>query len=247
MHPFRHREPEVVAPSVENTIASLKNVTKAYAGLVVVKNLSLDVNLGEFAILTGHSGSGKTTALGLLGAFTKPTEGEVVLFGQSLNQLKPKEVNRIKRGHLGICFQNALLDGSFTVADVIRQTPGANDIDVQDEQIHALAKRFGMANKVNQYCTPLSGGEKMRVAMMRAMVSKPDLILLDEPIGSIDDKGKHSVLELIREVVDQDQTTVLMVSHDPDITRRYVDRELMMADGQLVGVNDYTGIGNHAA
>lgn len=221
------------------SIASLRNVTKRYAGTVAVDGVSLDVNLGEFVILTGHSGSGKSTVLSMLEGEVKPDEGEVILFGQSLKNLKDKQIEKIKKGHIGIGFQDALLDRSHTVANVVKQTSFANHIRIDNSKVVNLAERFGMLDKLMAETGGLSGGEQMRVAMMRALAPSPDLILLDEPTGAVDTKGKIGALRVLREIMLEEQATVVMVTHDPDIARDYADREYVLESGHLIDMRVY--------
>jgi ABC-type lipoprotein export system ATPase subunit len=226
-------------PHEHSTIASLRNVTKRFAGTIAVNGVSLDVNLGEFVILTGHSGSGKSTVLSMLEGEVKPDEGEVILFGQSLKNLKDKQIEKIKKGHIGIGFQDALLDRSHTVANVIKQTSFANHIRIDNSKVVNLAERFGMLDKLMAETGGLSGGEQMRVAMMRALAPSPDLILLDEPTGAVDTKGKIGALKVLREIMLEEQATVVMVTHDPDIARDFADREYVLESGRLLDVRVY--------
>ena len=233
----RHEKP--INLHEHTSIASLNSVTKRYAGTIAVNNVSLNVNLGEFVILTGHSGSGKSTVLSMLEGEVKPDEGVVILFGQSLKNLKGKQIEKIKKGHIGIGFQDALLDRSHTVANVIKQTSFANHIRVDNSKVVNLAERFGMLDKLMAETGELSGGEQMRVAMMRALAPSPDLILLDEPTGAVDTKGKVGALKVLREIMLEEQATVVMVTHDPDIARDYADREYVLENGHLIDVRVY--------
>lgn len=233
----RHEKP---VPTHEQTaIASLRNVTKRFVGAVAVNGVSLDVNLGEFVILTGHSGSGKSTLLSMIEGEVKPDEGEVILFGQSLNNLKDKQIERIKKGHIGIGFQDALLDRSHTVANVVKQTSYANHIRVPNDKVVNLAERFGMLDKLMKETGELSGGEKMRVAMMRALAPSPDLILLDEPTSAVDTAGKIGALKVLREIMLEEQATVVMVTHEPDLARDFADREYVLESGHLIDTRVY--------
>ncbi|MDL2341821.1 MAG: ATP-binding cassette domain-containing protein [Patescibacteria group bacterium] len=234
----RHEQSTVLQN--ESVIAEVRNASKTYAGALAVNNVSLDVHLGEFIILTGHSGSGKSTVLGMLEGVVVPDAGDVVLFGQSLNHIKDKQLKKIKEAHIGIGFQAALLDRGHTVANVVKQTANANHIKVDNKRVVELAARFRMLDKLSSQTGGLSGGEQMRVSMMRALATRPDLILLDEPTGAIETKGKADALQVLREIVTEEQATVVMVTHDPDIARAYADREYVLESGELIDTVVYS-------
>lgn len=233
----RHEKPTEIYH--DSAIASVRNASKSYAGRLVVKKISLDINPGEFVILTGHTGSGKSTVLSMLEGIVIPDEGDVALFGQSLANMKDKQLKKIKQGRVGIGFQAPLLDRGPTVAQVVIQTANANNIRVENKRVVELAGRFKMLDKLGQQAGGLSGGEQMRVSMMRALATRPDLILLDEPTGAIETKGKSEALKVLREIVDEEQATVVMITHDPDIARDYADLEYVLESGQLADIHRY--------
>lgn len=218
----------------KNVVASLRRVSKSYAGAIAVKDVSLEISRGTLAILTGHSGSGKSTLLAMLEGVVTPDTGEVVLFGNSLTGMNDAQLKRIKQYGIGIGFQSANLDRGQTVADVIKQTANANNVRVDNRRVVELAARFNMLTQLGAQAGSLSGGQQMRVSLMRALATRPELILLDEPIGAIEAKGKAEALGFLREIVDEEQATVVMITHDPDIAREYVDIEYVLEGGELV-------------
>lgn len=218
----------------QTVIASVINVTKTYGETEALRGVSLGINRGTFTLFTGASASGKTTLMSMLHGIVRPDKGDVVLFGQSLDGLGEKQINRIRRKHIGLGFQDSLLDRSHTVADVMRQTARANRLEVALPRIRYLSLRFGMVNKLMTETGSLSGGEKMRTSMMRALATEPDLILLDEPAGAVDTKGKIAAMEILRDITLEEQSTVVMITHDPVIARPYADHEFVFESGKLI-------------
>ena len=220
-------------------VAALKNVTKTYAGRVAVRGVNIDIKRGDFTILTGHNGSGKSTILSMFMGVAHPDDGEVILLGQSLHEISDKKLKKIKQGRVGIGFQSALVERSHTVASVARLTANANNIKVSNIRVRDLAVQFNMVDKLMHETGGLSGGEQMRVSMMRALATNPELILLDEPTGAMEPKGKAEAFRVLREIVNREQATVVMVTHDPDITREYADCEYVMQNGEISDVRRY--------
>lgn len=226
------------APS-EASVAALRNVTKQYAGRLAVNDVSLEVPRGELVIITGRSGSGKSTLLRMLEGIEKPDAGEVSLFGSMLSGLKPKQIKRLIHDRVGVGFQSPLLDRSFSVKDNVRLTPNANHRNVSNQRVVELAVRLGLQDKLFQEAGTLSGGEQLRVSLMRTMVTAPELVLLDEPTSAIDTHGKDEAFAWIRHAAKQEAATVVMVTHDGDVARRYADREFVIESGQLIASEVY--------
>lgn len=226
-------------------IAALENVTHRYdEKTVALRGVSIAVPLNELVILTGLSGSGKSTALEFLAGIKDhgPTKGRVMLFGQSLYEQSEKNRNRLKRNHVGIGFQKANIDPSFTVADIVRGTAAANNLRISQQRVVELGRHFRMLDKLGVEGGKLSGGEQMRASMMRALAGHPDLILLDEPTAAVDTKSKVAAISLLRDIIKEEQATVVMVTHEPEIAREFADREYVMESGEVIAMHTYNQI-----
>jgi ABC-type lipoprotein export system ATPase subunit len=239
------------APTIElapgATIAELRNVSKVIGQAAIVQNVSMEFFPGELAILTGKSGAGKSSALSMLKGVTVPDGGEVFLYGRNINLISKAELQKIKRQHLGIGFQTPMMERSTPVNEEIKRVHNGNGIDVSERKIAELADRFDMLHKLESEVGSLSGGEMMRASMMRAMVTDPDLILLDEPTGALDPDAKQASFALMREIVEEHNTTIVVVTHEPEVASQYVDRQYVMDRGQVVDLQIFGRAKNPAA
>lgn len=192
----------------------ISNLSKAFGDHVLFDNFSLTVDSGEFVILSGTSGSGKTTLLNIIGALEKFDSGSVMIDGIDINN--PKTHRQYFSDKVGFLFQNFVLIEDKTVRQnlaMIRKS-NASGVSIED----ALS-RVGLADKIDSKVYTLSGGEQQRVALARLMIKKCDLILADEPTGSLDKKNAERVLQILADLNKQGKTIVL-VTHDEDIKNR---------------------------
>lgn len=232
--------PENMARTNENPVAVLCDATKQYAGKLVVKGIGIEVPQGEFVAITGHSGSGKSTILRMMQAIERPDSGSVSLLGQELNELSPKAIKQLVRKHVGIGFQSANLDSNFSVAANIRNIARGNGYNVTNNRIVDLATHFGLGHKLSQNAGTLSGGEQMRVSLIRALINRPEVVFLDEPTGALDTASSKKAFQGLQKIVQEDNTTVVMVTHDADIARNYIDREFVIESGKLIDTQVYS-------
>lgn len=201
----------------------------------VLKNIDLSVNAGEMIAIVGSSGSGKSTLLHLLGGLDKPTSGKVSWGDHDLSQISEAEKCRLRNQHLGFVYQFHHLLPEFSALEnvsmplLIGGCP-ATDIEANAE---ALLVQVGLKERLHHRLGQLSGGERQRVAIARALVAKPACVLADEPTGNLDPRNAERVLELFFELQKQHQTSVVMVTHDPNIAAR-AGRVLRISDGELV-------------
>lgn len=187
----------------------LKNVTKSYGGRIIFNELSFTVDTGEFVIFSGKSGCGKSTMLSLIGGIEKPTSGHIIVDGADITE----RYDRIKyfSTKVAFLFQNFALSENNTVRQNLEMIPKKSRSEVGI--IDAL-KAVGLEDKCGDYVYTLSGGEQQRVALARIMIKKCDIILADEPTGSLDKENSDAVIEILKHLNKEGGKTVIMVTHD---------------------------------
>ena len=219
------------------------NVTKRYPnGAEALKDISFQVKKSEFLFLTGHSGAGKSTILSLISAHETPTEGEVRISGLRLQQLKSKDIPRLRR-KLGIVFQDFRLLENRTAAENVAfalEVTGAR-VDTIPGKVMRVLTQVGLASKARAYPQQLSGGEQQRVAIARALVNDPPIFLADEPTGNLDERAARSVFKLLRHI-HAGGTSVIMATHNLDLVRRHEYRTIELKQGELVYDSAYDTI-----
>lgn len=219
------------------------NVTKRFPnGAEALKDISFQVKKSEFLFLTGHSGAGKSTILSLISAHETPTEGEVRISGLRLQQLKSKDIPRLRR-KLGIVFQDFRLLENRTAAENVAfalEVTGAR-VDTIPGKVMRVLTQVGLASKARAYPQQLSGGEQQRVAIARALVNDPPIFLADEPTGNLDERAARSVFKLLRHI-HAGGTSVIMATHNLDLVRRHEYRTIELKQGELVYDSAYDTI-----
>ncbi|MFA5802467.1 MAG: ABC transporter ATP-binding protein [Thermoleophilia bacterium] len=214
----------------------LKNITKAYMSggvkINAVDNVSLKVADGEFIAVVGHSGSGKTTMVSLMGGLTKPTTGNVMVGGTDIWTLDNKQLALLRSEKIGFCFQFSSLIPTLTCLDNVR-LPASFAGGQRGGVEHALSllETVGVPDKANAYPSELSGGQQRRVAIARALINEPGIILADEPTGDLDEYTEADIMELF-EQVNARGVTIVMVTHSRNLAARAV-RTLVMENGTL--------------
>lgn len=216
-------------------ILRVANVSKEYPRSgAALKNVSFDVQKGEFVFLVGHSGAGKTTLLRMLSMEERPSSGEVRVSGYSSASIKRREIPQMRR-RLGIVFQDFRLLPDRTAEQNVAfalEVTGAPHAQIAGK-VARLLTQVGLASKATSYPHELSGGEQQRVAIARALANDPFLLLADEPTGNLDDRATHAIYLLLREI-NARGTAVLMATHDIAMIERAGQRFLEMDQGQLV-------------
>ncbi|MEX1025019.1 MAG: ABC transporter ATP-binding protein [Planctomycetota bacterium] len=201
--------------------------------ITVLDGIDLEVEPGEFVALVGPSGSGKSTLLGLLAGLDRADAGTVSIDGQELGALDEDELALLRRRRLGFVFQDFQLLEHLTARENVAlplELIGARD---SFERADALLARVGLADRITHLPSRLSGGENQRVALARAFAHRPELLLADEPTGSLDRVTGLEALALLEELRREQGTTLIMVTHDPDVAAR-ADRTIELAAGRLV-------------
>lgn len=214
----------------------LINVYKEFprSGLAL-KNVSFHLRKGEFAFLTGPSGAGKTTVLQMIHMAERPTDGEVRVSGFSSRRMRRRDIPRLRR-RVGMVFQNFRLLRDRTAAENLAfalEVTGARRSEIKGK-VQRLLAHVGLAARAGAYPDELSGGEQQRIAIARALIHDPVVLLADEPMGNLDERAARSVLELIRDI-NASGTAVLLATHDLDLVRRYSQhRVIELSEGAIV-------------
>ena len=215
-------------------ILRLSDVTKGYPRSgVALRDVSFELNKGEFIFLAGHSGAGKSTLLKLISMTERPTKGEVKVSGYSSMSVKPREIPKLRR-RLGIVFQDfRLLPDRTTEQNVAfaLEVTGAPRSSIRPK-VARLLTQVGLASKATAFPGELSGGEQQRVAIARALVNDPFVLLADEPTGNLDEKATHAIYLLLREI-NASGTAVVMATHDVSLIERTGLRFLVLEHGVL--------------
>ncbi len=212
-----------------------KIYTTRYGGNQVqaLANVSFSVEEGEYVAIMGESGSGKTTLLNILAALDRPTNGQVILAGKSISQLKEKDMTAFRRNHLGFVFQDFNLLDTFSLKDNIflPLVLGGNSYREMCAWLVPIAEKLGISNILEKYPYEVSGGQKQRAAVARALITRPKLVLADEPTGALDSRSADSLLRIFSEI-NADGQTILMVTHSAKAAS-HAGRVLFMKDGEV--------------
>lgn len=221
-----------------------KNLTKHYESdhilVKAVDNVSLTVEAGDFVVILGHSGSGKTTLLSLIGGLTKPEKGTVLINNQDNWQQSDRALSRLRNTITGFIFQFASLIPTLTVIENILLPLSFSDRtdSSRDYALHLL-DRVGLLDKQNSFPGQLSGGQQRRIAIARAFVNKPKIILADEPTGDLDEETEHEILQIFNEF-HQQGTTFLVVTHNSGLAATQVNPSVyQMKQGRISGPKEH--------
>ncbi len=221
--------------SILNVTNLKKTYTTRFGGHKVeaLKNVSFSVESGEFVAIMGESGSGKTTLLNILAALDRPTAGSVLLDGKDFSKIKESRVAAFRRDHLGFVFQEFNLLDTFTLEDNIYLplVLAGKSYTEMKQRLTPIAERLGISGLLKKYPYEVSGGQKQRAAVARAMITEPRIILADEPTGALDSKASDELLRLFADVNRSGQT-VLMVTHSVKAAS-VASRVLFIKDGEV--------------
>ncbi len=214
----------------------LRRVTKRLRSgereITVVDRVDLAVAPGEFLAVLGPSGSGKSTLLGLAAGLDRPSEGEVLLDGQPIQALGETELARLRRGRIGFVFQSFQLLGNLTALENVLLPLEIASAARPLETARAMLVAVGLEERGHHYPAQLSGGEQQRVALARAFAGEPALLLADEPTGNLDGATGGVVLELLARLRAEHGSTLVLVTHDPEVAAR-ADRRIHLRDGRI--------------
>ena len=216
----------------------IKNITKSFGPLQVLKGIDLHINAGEVVSIVGPSGAGKTTLLQIMGTLDKPDQGTINIDGVDVGSLSKKKLSNFRNKHIGFVFQFHQLLPEFTALENVMIPAfiaGKGYNEAKKSAIELLAF-MGLADRENHKPAELSGGEKQRVAVARALINQPAVIFADEPSGSLDTKNKRELHQLFFDLRDRFGQTFVIVTHDEDLAR-LTDRTIHMKDGVILDDN----------
>jgi len=203
---------------------------------MVLKGVNLVLEPGELVALLGPSGSGKSTLLTILGLLMRPTSGSLSFNSEKLDGLTDSRLSKFRNKYLGFVFQFHHLLPDFTALENTAfpaSAPNGGLSRAMRDRATELLTRVGLSQRINFPATRLSGGQKQRVAIARALMNRPQLVLADEPTGNLDREAASQVMELVREINQEEKTTFLISTHDPEIAAR-CDRQIHVLDGRVV-------------
>ena len=215
----------------------MEDLTREYGfgdnKVIALNHVSFSVEEGEFVTILGPSGSGKSTLLHLLGGVDKPTSGKVYIGGQSIYEMKERELTAFRRREIGQIYQFYNLIPVLNVEENICLPMLLDHRQAERKDLDELLDLLGLTERVNHLPSELSGGQQQRVAIGRALISKPKLILADEPTGNLDQKNSREIIKLFRELNEKYGQTILLITHDEKIAE-HAERILVIEDGQIV-------------
>lgn len=220
------------------TLLEARHLTKTYTvdqrAITVLSDISLTLEKGDFLVITGTSGSGKTTLLTLLSGLDQPTAGQVFIDGRDITGASENALAPLRNKTIGFVFQSFHLVPSMTALEnIMFPAELLGDTDAEARARHLLG-RVGLETRAGNLPSQLSGGEKQRVALCRAMINRPKLLFADEPTGNLDSKNGDTVLAQLIDLKNEHGATLILVTHNPEIAQA-ADRVLTLTDGHLSG------------
>ena len=211
-------------------ILTLNGVSKIYGDLKALDNINLTVEKGEWLAIMGPSGSGKTTMMNIIGCMDKPSLGEVILEGQDISRLSPKDLTVIRSDKIGLIFQQVHLVNYLTALENCMMAQYYHSMPDEEEAMAAL-EAVGLQDRAKHLPSQLSGGEQQRVCIARALINHPALILADEPTGNLDEKNEYIVMDIF-EKLHNAGSTIIVVTHDPEVGDE-AERMIVLEHGRI--------------
>ena len=215
----------------------VKNVSQIYSvanePVNALTNISFAIEKGEFIAVTGPSGCGKSTLLHMIGGLSKPSSGQILNCGVSLYEKRNSEISLFRRREVGIVYQFYNLVPELTARENLLLPALMDGKSVDQREVKKILTILGMENKANFYPGQLSGGQQQKIAIGRALINHPKLLLADEPTGNLDSAKRDELLQLLRYMNEQEEMTILVVTHDSVVAQK-ANRVLHMMDGKIV-------------
>lgn len=220
-------------------LLEVNNVKKVYTTrfggnkVQALTNVSFSVEPGEYVAIMGESGSGKTTLLNIIASLDRPTSGDLSLNSRSINLIKEKEISRFRRDNLGFVFQDFNLLDTFSVRDNIflPLVLAGKQYEEMESLLAPISKKLGISDILTKFPYEISGGQKQRTAIARALITNPQLVLADEPTGALDSRATEGLLKIFKDINNEDQT-ILMVTHSIKAAS-HAKRVLFLRDGEV--------------
>ena len=204
-------------------ILQAKNIDKSFSNgktkLSVLKNFSLDVEVGQIITIMGQSGSGKTTALNILGTLDQADAGELTINGTQVHDMNETELSTMRNRDIGFVFQFHHLLPEFSAIENILMPTWINGVDDRRDRALDLIEKMGLSERKDHFPSQLSGGERSRVAVARALMNKPKLVLADEPTGNLDEKNANKLIDLLGKINKDFHQAIVLTTHNPKIAR----------------------------
>ncbi len=220
-------------------LIQVRNLSKVYTmgeeKVVALKKINLSIEKGEVCCIFGTSGSGKSTLLNQLAGLEKPTSGEVRIGGVPISRLDENGLAAFRQKHVGFVFQSYNLLPELTAVENVAMPLMFRGIpkEVRELEAKKMLCRVGLGNRLNHYPGQMSGGQQQRAGIARAFITRPDVVFADEPTGNLDSKTTKEVMEMIRRFAKNFHQTIILVSHDPEMTE-YADRIVTLLDGEII-------------
>lgn len=222
-----------------STVLKLKNITKEFVeprkNIVALNNINFDLSDGQCICLLGPSGSGKTTLLQIAGLLDSPTKGEIIINGKKCDHLSQEDKNFIRKQHIGFVYQNFYLLDSFSALEnvIIPQLINGSGFDNARKRAKNLLSDLGLSKRLYNKPRELSGGEKQRVSILRAIANRPKIILADEPTGNLDKKNSENVVKIIKDMVNHYNISFIIATHNLSITKKF-DKIVKISEGKII-------------
>lgn len=220
-------------------IIKLENVSKIYKTgkieFTALKNINLEIEKGEYVVITGPSGSGKSTLLNLIGCLDSPTSGNIFIDGINTSEMNENELARVRRQKIGFVFQQFNLILGLTAEENIALPMRFNNVPKSEalKRAREILKKVGLEGKEKNKPTELSGGEQQRVAIGRALANNPEILLCDEPTGNLDSNSGNMIINLLKSLNQSEKRTLIIVTHDLNIANT-AKRKIFLKDGSIV-------------
>lgn len=232
----QHARQQTPVTKVQSAVEA-QGLVKHYGNTAknVLQGVSLTVQQGEFVALMGASGCGKSTLLNILGGIDRPSSGQLKILGEPIEKKSDSELTVLRRKTLGFIFQFFNLMTTLTARENVAlplELSGIGSSKVQNERVISILEQVGMGHRLNFYPAQLSGGEMQRIAIARALIHQPQIIIADEPTGNLDTENGQTVLNLLTTLATQNGQTVVMATHSHEAAS-YANRILRMKDGQI--------------
>ncbi len=222
---------------MDEIVIEAKNISKSYyngdSDLTVLNNFSIKLNKNEIITITGQSGCGKSTALNILGTLDKPDSGDVIINGNYLNDYDDNQLSSLRNELIGFVFQFHHLLPDFTALENVLIPIWIKNVNQNDNYAMNLFDKLGIGSKINHYPSQLSGGEKSRVSLIRAIINKPIVLLADEPTGNLDKKNSKKLIDLLSKINQDYNQSIILTTHDQDVAS-LGDRQFLLENGSLI-------------